>query len=293
VNTSDSSFSGQPASNQLALKMRRVGVMRDQRWILRDINWSVPAGTMAAVLGPNGSGKSTLARIAACHLWPTAGDVAVLGGNFGETSLPQLRHSIRLVQPAGPYDIDPTLTAQEAVLTGYFGSIGLYDPVTDEMRQEADRLLHRVGLTSVAAHAYATMSSGERVRALIARAMVTKPALMILDEPTAGLDILAREQVLATVQMLFRLPHAPTVLMITHHVEELPPETSQVLLLKDGRTAVAGSIAEVLKPAILSEVYGCPVEVRSSGGRFYLEVHPSAWEDLLPPSSGEDRITGK
>src|ERR1700722_446103 len=129
ANSTDSAISGQPA-----IDLRGVGVMRDNRWILRDIDWTVAAGTMAAVLGPNGSGKSTLARIAACHLWPTAGDVAVLGGKFGETSLPELRHRIRLVQAAGPYDIDPSLTAREVVLTGFFGSIGLYDEVTDEMQ---------------------------------------------------------------------------------------------------------------------------------------------------------------
>jgi iron complex transport system ATP-binding protein len=267
---------------QVALEMRNVGVMRDERWILRNINWSIPAGTMAAVLGPNGSGKSTLARIAACHLWPTEGDVAVLGGKFGETSLPDLRHRIRLVQAAGPYDIDPSLTAREVALTGFFGSIGLYDFVTPAMEHEADRLIHSVGLDHVANHTYATMSSGERVRSLIARAMATRPDLMILDEATSGLDILAREQVLATVQMLFRQPHAPTVLIITHHVEELPPETSQVLLLQNGEPAAMGSVAEILRPEILSPVYGCPVEVRNSGGRYYLEVHPSAWEDLLP-----------
>jgi iron complex transport system ATP-binding protein len=261
--------------------MTGVGVMRDDRWILRDITWRVEPGTLAAVLGPNGSGKSTLARIAACHLWPTAGDCRILGGQFGQTDLRALRHRIRLVQPAGPYDIDPALTAIEVVLTGFFGSLNLYDKPKPEMLGEADRLLTLIGLGAIKSHAYSTLSSGERVRNLIARAMVSRPELLILDEPTAGLDVLAREQVLATIEMLFHQPDPPAVLLITHHVEELPPTTSQVLLLADGKVSAAGTLSQVLTPDILSKAYGFPVTVRESGGRYYLEVHPSAWRELL------------
>src|SRR6185436_15750532 len=144
-----------------AVDLEGVGVLRDGRWILRDVSWVVPAGTCAADLGPNGSGKSTLTRIIAGHLWPSAGRAAVLGGVFGQTNLPELRKEIRLVQPAGPYDVEPTLTARQVVLTGYFSTIGLYDPVTPQMENEADRLLAQVGLSAVADHAYYTLSSGE------------------------------------------------------------------------------------------------------------------------------------
>jgi iron complex transport system ATP-binding protein len=261
--------------------MRGVGVMRDGRWILRDIDWTVEPGSLAAVLGPNGSGKSTLARIAAGHLWPTAGECVVLGGKFGAANLPELRKQIRLVQPAGPYDVDPSLSAREVVLTGFFGSIGLYGKVTEAMRDEAGQLLARVGLQDVVDHTYSTMSSGERVRSLIARAMITRPRLLVLDEPTAGLDLLGRERVLATIQMLLNLSDAPTVIFITHHVEELPPTTGQLILLQDGRLAARGSMADVLREDVLSRVYGFSVQVRQSAGRYYLEIHPSAWEALL------------
>jgi iron complex transport system ATP-binding protein len=276
-----------------AFDLRGVGVQRDGRWILRDVDWSVPAGACAAVLGPNGSGKSTLTRILAGHLWPSAGTVTVLGETFGEVNLTELRKGIRLVQAAGPYDVDPMLTTREVVLTGYFSTIALYDETTPEMESEADRLLDLVGLSAVAGHAYSTLSSGERVRSLIARALVVRPKLLLLDEPTAGLDLLAREQVLATVQRMFEPGGAgatrstepaeqpPTVLFITHHVEELPPATSHVLLLSDGRPAATGSPEQVLRAPVLSPVYGCPVEVRRSGGRYYAEVHPAAWEQLL------------
>ncbi len=124
------------------------------------------------------------------------------------------------------------------------------------------------------------------MRSLIARAIVTQPALLILDEPTSGLDVLAREQVLATVQSLLESAGAPTVILITHHIEELPPTTSQVLLLADGRPAAIGAMDGVLRSEILSRTFGVPVEVRTAGGRYYLEVHPIAWKNLLPARRG-------
>ncbi len=262
--------------------MRNVGVMRDDRWILRNVNWTVRPGSLAAILGPNGSGKSTLARIAACHLWPTAGHCTILGGQFGQANLPALRQHIRLVQSAGPYDVDPALTAREVVLTGYFGSIGLYHQPDEAMNEHAESLLRRVGLQAVIDHPYASLSSGERMRSLIARAIVTKPGLLILDEPTSGLDVLAREQVLATIQLLLETPEAPTILLITHHIEELPPTTAQVLLLSEGQPTATGPMHEVLRSDILSKTFGFPVQVRTTAGRYYLEVHPTSWKNILP-----------
>lgn len=288
MNTNDKSCEGQQAGGKEgpAIEMRGVGVMRDGRWILRDVDWQVEAGTLAAILGPNGSGKSTLARIAGCHLWPTAGQCSVLGQRFGEANLPELRRRIRMVQPAGPYDVDPALTAMEVVLTGFFGSIGLYHQADAEMTGQAEQLLKLLGLGAVAGHSYSSLSSGERMRSLIARALVTRPGLLILDEPTSGLDPLAREQVLGTIQMLIKSSGGPTVVLITHHIEELPPGTAQVLLLGDGKPAASGTMEDVLRPEILSRTFGFPVEVRRSGGRYYLEVHPMGWKELLEHPGG-------
>jgi iron complex transport system ATP-binding protein len=272
-------------SQQLAINLSGVGVKRGGRWILRDVTWTVPAGACCAILGPNGAGKSTLTRILAAHLYPTAGAAEVIGGRFGETSLPALRHSIRLVQPAGPYDVDAELTAREVVETGFFGTLGLYDVVDDRIARDADSLLAQVGLSHVANQKYATLSSGERVRSLIARALAARPKLLLLDEPTAGLDLLAREQVLATVQSLFERSgeneRPPTVVFITHHIEELPPATSQVLLLSNGSAAAAGAPADVLRSDVMSRVYGCPLDVQHRNGRWSVHVHPQAWEGLL------------
>jgi iron complex transport system ATP-binding protein len=271
---------------QPAIELRNVRLRRGTRWILQGIDWSVPAGSCAAILGPNGSGKSTLTRILAGHVWPTQGAVRVLGGLFGETDLPALRQSIRLVQSAGPYDVDSSLTARQTVLTGFFGTLALYTEPTREMLDQADLLLQQVGLGRVADHIYLTLSSGERVRALIARALASRPRLLLLDEPTAGLDLLAREQVLATVQKLFEPARAPayeppTVVLITHHVEELPPAVSEVLLLDDGRVAARGQPGQVLQSEILSTVYRCPLTVTRRHDRFAVHVAPGAWEGLL------------
>jgi len=264
------------------IELSGVGLQRGHRWILRHIDWRVPRGACAAILGPNGSGKSTLARMIAAHLWPTEGRCSVLGSRFGESDLPTLRQSIRLLQPDGPCDIGGDLTTREVVLSGFFGTLALYDRPTRSMRMQAGRAINLVGLSAVADHPYATLSSGERVRSLIARALVGRPRMLLLDEPTAGLDLLAREQVLATIQAMFDNGRpAPTTVIITHHVEELPPATSSVLLLHEGRCAAAGPPHRVLRPPLLSRVYGCPVKVRRCGGRHYLHLHPKAWPVML------------
>jgi iron complex transport system ATP-binding protein len=270
------------SGRELAIDVHKVGVLRSARWILKDITWQIPAASCAAILGPNGSGKSTLARILGAYLWPSEGDVNVLGQHFGDCDMPALRRQVKMVQAAGPYDVDPSLTALEVVLTGFFNSIALYQTPTSAMQTEATRLLKQVGLHQHTSQTYETLSSGERVRALIARALVQKPRLLILDEPTAGLDLLAREQILATIQSLFEQSHSPpTTILITHHIEELPPATSNVLLLSEGKAAAVGEPNQILTPQILSNLYNCPVQVRQSAGRFYLEVHPDAWREVL------------
>jgi iron complex transport system ATP-binding protein len=266
-----------------AVELQGIGFRRDDRWILDDLSWEVEDGACAALLGPNGCGKSTLARIIAGHLWPTAGTVRVLGQTFGEVDLHELRKSLRLVQSTSPVEMDPDLTAHEVAVTGYFGTLGLYDPTTPDMHDHAAEVLDRVGLHHVATHRYTTLSNGERMRCLIARALVVRPRLLLLDEPTAGLDLLAREQVLATIQALFDSDSIdpPAVLFITHHLEELPPATSNVLLMDNGKVAAQGIPRDVLTASNLSPVYRCPMEVTETAGRFYAHVHPDAWSSLL------------
>jgi iron complex transport system ATP-binding protein len=288
---------GSEMGDQPVIELRGVTVKRSGRAILRGISWMVPAGGCAAILGPNGSGKSTLARVIMGQMWPTAGTVRVLGEEFGQTDLNKLRESIRLVQSSGVVEIDPEQATVDVVLTGFFGTVGLYAPVTEAMRRRARQLLSQVGLARQAKQAYRTLSSGERMRCLIARALAVRPRLLILDEPTAGLDVLAREQVLATVEQLSGEDGGLAVLMITHHVEELLPATLEVLLLKNGKAAASGLPKNVLRSEVLSGVYDFPVKVSRHGGRFWLAVHPRAWKKLTaragrsvaPERSGDRR----
>ena len=268
---------------QPAIDLRHVSVTRSGRTILDDVSWHVPAGGTAAVLGPNGSGKSTLVRVVLGHLWPTRGTVSILGNPFGQTDLNELRRDVRLVQMGGPLEADDE-TAERVVLTGFAGTVGLYHEPTAAERGRASSLIHQVGLARQAGQPFRTLSSGERMRCLIARALVVEPKLLILDEPTNGLDLVSREQVLATVAALVRrAERRPAVVVITHHVEELMPQTAGVLVLKDGRAAASGPPADVLTSAVLSDVYGLPVEVDHRGGRFWLHVRPEAWAGLADP----------
>jgi iron complex transport system ATP-binding protein len=271
-----------------------VGFQRDGRWILRDIDWAVPRGTCAAILGPNGCGKTTLTRLIAGQLWPTVGEITVLGETFGQVDLHTLRRDLRLVQSNTPVEMDPDLSAVEVVLTGFFGTLGLYDAVSNEMREQAAEVLDKVGMCHVADHRYTTLSNGERMRCQIARALVVRPRLLMLDEPTAGLDLLAREQVLATVQALFEdsASDPPTTIFITHHLEELPPATTLLLLLGDGTIAASGVPNQVLRAEILASVYGCPMQITSIGGRYYSQVHPGAWRGMMRSSKAQSARGG-
>ncbi len=252
----------------LAFEASNVGVMRGGRWLIRGIDWQVAAGECVAIVGHNGSGKSTLAKTLCGYIYPTRGDVTVLGQKFGESDLNQLRESVRLVQATASIEIETDQTVRQIVLTGFIGSLQLYHQVTPARVRQANRQIKRMGLSRVAGHTIATLSSGERVRMWITRALVTRPALLILDEPTAGLDLVGREQVLEQIDRLQAGPNPPTIVLITHHLEELPRVTSQVLLLRAGKTVALGSPTKVLTSAIISKAYGFPLSVSKRAGRF-------------------------
>jgi iron complex transport system ATP-binding protein len=272
----------QQSNEHHAVDLRGVGVRRGGRWLLEDINWTVPTGAVAAIIGPNGSGKSTLARVLSGYLFPTVGRVCVFGGCYGNVDLNEMRKSIRLIQTGGPYEPDAEMSALQIVCTGAEGTIGLFHEVGEGDTHRAQMLLQRVGLSAVLDRSWATLSSGERVRALVARAFLRPPKLLLLDELTAGLDLLAREQVLAALQQMASAPdHATTMLMITHHLEELLPSTSRVILLSGGKAVAAGVPCDVLSGASLSAAYQCEVTVEVVNGRFYPRVDPAAWGELI------------
>lgn len=273
-----------------AVELQNVCLTRQGNEILRGVSLSLPKGKCSALLGPNGCGKTTLTRLLTGHLYPTAGSVEVLGETIGATDVRKLRAWIGLINPSSTSTqvvpvVDPRLNATRAVVTGLLGTAALHP--ADEKTLPADafnRARHHLDTVSMAKHLdqpFGTLSTGEQRRVLIARAMIRRPELLILDEPTVGLDIHGREQVLATVDRVLKEPNPPTVLLITHHVEELPPDTAQTFLMRDGVITTAGPPEAVLTPERLSDTFGCKVFVRREDGRWWLQVLPEAWLELL------------
>ena len=276
-----------------AIDARGLRVVRGGTTILDHLSCTVARGECVAILGPNGCGKTTFSRCILGQVFATAGELDVLGETMGETDIRALRRRIGIVNPTTDPSsaegfhvlgavVDAELSATEAVVTGYFATVGLYDRPTAEQIDHARDLLRLVGLGQRLDHRLGLLSTGEQRRALIARALVHLPELLILDEPTAGLDLAGREQVLATIERILAHPQPPAVLMITHHVEELSPRTSRVFLMQSGRFVAEGPPAEIITPESLSGVFGCKVYVRRLHGRFWLEVLPEAWLDLVP-----------
>ncbi len=272
-----------------AVDVKDLHVLRGSTSILRGVHCHVEAGTCTAILGPNGSGKTSLVRCLTGHMLSTSGQVRVLGETIGRTDIRRLRQRIGVVNPttdAGGIHVagavvDADLSAREAVVTGFFASVGLYEQPNEQQWRRADELLDDVGLSHRHDLRFGLLSTGEQRRCLIARALVHMPQLLILDEPTAGLDLAGREQVLATIERVLASGERPTVLMITHHVEELSPRTSQVLLMKQGQIHAAGPPQKVITPESLTATFGCKVFVRRQNGRYWIEVLPEAWIELV------------
>lgn len=271
------------AARQPLLSLQNITFIRSQRPILAGISWEVLPGQIAAILGPNGCGKSTLLRIASGYLWPQEGAVQLFGQTFGDAPIPLLRARLGIVEATTVYPFDEQMSARDVVLSGYHSALTLgFHRLTGAQTDRAGQLLEQVGLQQKAAQLYQTMSTGERLRCLLARALVRKPELLLLDEPTAGLDLPAREAILATLSRLHRGPDAPAMITVTHHLEELLPATSNILLLSGrGRIVAAGAPETVLTSAHLTAAYGIPIQVLHRQGRYTAHVDPAAWEELL------------
>ena len=260
-----------------------ISFARGERMILSDLSWSVDQHQVAAVLGPNGSGKSTLLRLAAGYLWPQSGSIRLLDHTLGEFPLATLRARTGIVEATAVYPFDDGMTAIDVVCSGYFSAltIGYIEP-TAEQWEHSNHMLEQVALAGRKGQLYATLSTGERMRCLIARALVRKPELLLLDEPTAGLDLPAREAVLATLRALTATANPPAVIIVTHHLEELLPDTANALVLDGhGRMVAAGHPDGVFTDATLSAAYGVSVHVTKRHGRYSAHVNPDAWRDLL------------
>ncbi|MFI9639250.1 ABC transporter ATP-binding protein [Micromonospora sp. NPDC051925] len=250
------------------LRMRNVDFVRDSRQILTDVNLTVLAGEHWALIGPNGAGKSTVLSMCGAEKHPTRGTVHVLGHRLGRVEVRKLRESIGHVNPRHP--LRSALTVRQVVLTGATGTTELmprWEP-TVEVRERADHLMDVLGLRALEGATWPTMSQGERGRALIARALITDPRLLLLDEPSTGLDVAAREQFLETVDRLHRSQPGLATVLVTHHLEELPETTTHALLIKEGRVLAAGAARDVLTTELVTESFDHPIQIEHRDRRW-------------------------
>ncbi|MFI6235163.1 ABC transporter ATP-binding protein [Micromonospora sp. NPDC050784] len=258
------------------IEAREVDVVRERRLLLAGISVTIRAGEHWALIGPNGAGKSTLLSVLGAYRHPTRGQVDILGQRLGRTDVFQLRRSIGRVTPQHP--LRSALTAREVVLTGATGTIDLmprWTPRPDEL-ERADQLLYLLGLSASAETQWHLLSHGERGRALIARAVLARPPLLLLDEPATGLDLRAREQLLTSLDRIRDAAPEATSVLVTHHLEELPTTTTHALLLREGRTVGCGRVEKVLTTEMMSDCFDHPVSILRHAGRWAAVAAPDS-----------------
>jgi iron complex transport system ATP-binding protein len=256
------------------LEVSQLTVSRGPTAILRDIAWRVVPGEHWVILGPNGSGKISLLKALTGYLPPTSGEIAVLGRRYGASDWRELRLQIGIVTSAFAAAIPPAEPALDTVVSGRFAQLDLWHRSRPADRAGALRLLGWMGLAALAGREWAYLSQGERQRVLIARALMARPRLLILDEPCAGLDPVAREHFLGFVEKIARRRGrgAPALVLVTHHVEEITPAFTHALLFRRGRVLASGPRRRVLTSACLSQTFGRPLRLRRAGGWHRLDL---------------------
>jgi iron complex transport system ATP-binding protein len=251
------------------LRLDDVTLRRAENQILDAITWTVSAADRWVILGPNGAGKTSLITIASARAHPTTGTVTVLGETLGETDTQDLRIRVGLSSAALADRIPADETVRDIVMTAAHGVVGRWREKYESMdERRADDLLAAFGIHAFADRAFETLSEGERKRVQIARALMTDPELLLLDEPAAGLDFGGREELLGALSELAGDRRSPAIVMVTHHVEEVPLHFTHALLLKAGRIVAQGPLATTLTSENLSATYDLPVILREDNGRF-------------------------
>ena len=254
------------------LSVKRLRIRRGDTEILRDVSWRVQRGEHWAILGANGSGKTSLLSALTGYLTPTDGEIVLLAHRFGRADWRELRKQVGLVSSSVRQLMAEAELALETVVSGKYAMIDFWGRATRAERARAARLLQQVECGYLAERPWRVLSQGERQRVLIGRALMAKPRLLILDEPCAGLDPAAREHFLQFLQRLGRSKASPTLVLVTHHVEEIMPVFSHVLVLAAGRVLVAGKKPATLTAGWLSQAFAANVKLRRRGGRYAMDV---------------------
>ncbi len=251
------------------LAFKNVSVQRSGKTILNDITWSVQDNERWVIVGPNGAGKTTLLKIAAAQLQPTTGSASILGEALGEINVFDLRTRVGFASTAIASRIPNSENVLDAVMTASYAVTGRFKEKYDDVdERRARRVLTEWHLSEYADRAFGTLSDGERKRVQIARAVMPDPELLLLDEPVASLDIGSREATIKILSGYASHPAAPAIIMVTHHLEEIPAGFTHALVLNEGRIIASGPINLTLTTDKLSEAYGLPLEVAFQAGRF-------------------------
>jgi iron complex transport system ATP-binding protein len=252
-----------------AFELSKVTVVRPGKVLLDNVSWTAEEGQRWVILGANGAGKTTLMQIVGANMFPTSGKVRILGHKLGRVDVFELRTRIGHTSTAVADRIPPSESVRDAVLSAAYAVTGRwqehYEP-EDEKR--ADQMMGEMGISALAGRTFGTLSEGERKRVLIARALMTDPELLLLDEPGAGLDLGAREDLLASLEVLSLADDSPVLVMVSHHVEEIPVGFTHVLMLRDGKVVAQGPIETTLTAETLGATFGLRLELNSEGGRF-------------------------
>ncbi|MCS4489809.1 ABC transporter ATP-binding protein [Corynebacterium sp. ES2794-CONJ1] len=252
------------------LDLRDISLIRQSKPIIKDLSWKVSPGQRWVILGPNGAGKTTLLRIAGAEEFPTRGSVRILDEQVGRTDMRDLRSMIGFSSPSLATRIPHDENVIDLVVSAGYAIVGRWREEYDEHDiARAQALLERMGAGHLADRRFGYLSEGERKRVLIARALMTDPELLLLDEPTAGLDLGGREDLMGYLGAIARDEDAPVLVMITHHVEEIPAGFSHALLLDQGQIVTQGPIADVVTSENLSKLYDQPLVVDEIDGRYF------------------------
>ena len=257
--------------------LRGVSVIRSGSVLLDGLDWRVDAGQRWVLLGPNGSGKTTLIAVASTYMWPSRGMVSILGGSVGSKDVREIRRRIGLVSAALEPRIPGQLTAHDVVLAGATGATApWWDRHSRKVELRVEEVLELVGCSSLRDRRFEFLSSGERQRVQIARALMVDPVLLLLDEPAAGLDLGARERLAVLLARLNADSGLAATVVVTHHVEEIAPGTTHALVLREGRVVASGAAAATVTGPVLSEAFGLPLTVRKLGPRFTAQAASDA-----------------
>lgn len=261
-------------SAEKILSVSNLSIHRDDTKILRNVSWEVRPGEHWAILGSNGSGKTSLLLSLTGYLMPTSGEIELLGKRFGEADWRELRERVGLVSSAVRQRIPDFETALDVVISGRKAMFGNWGRTSQDEQKRAEALLRRVRCSQLAERPWRVLSQGERQRTLIARALMAEPPLLILDEPCTGLDPVAREQFLYFLQQLAERPQGPSIILVTHHVEEIMPAFSHVLLMRQGRAYASGEKRQVLKTETIRAAFQADVRLISRAERYRLAIAP-------------------